>query len=144
MPNVCMYTHAHHKRTSSLYFICTPSSLCHHQHDTHTCSLQHDRLYVHSIVDTCNYNTPLNIRQPYGHRTHLSRKEQYVAQEYISKLLLLKGHKFDLRLYVVVTSLYPLVSRLVCAYLLYSSGVIGCRKKEWMTRYKHMFARNHF
>ena len=50
-------------------------------------------------------------------RIEPSRKEQYVAQEYISKLLLLKGHKFDLRLYVVVTSLYPLVRHLLCAWV---------------------------
>lgn len=37
-----------------------------------------------------------------------SKDEQYVVSKYISNPLLVNGYKFDLRLYVVITSIDPL------------------------------------
>jgi tubulin polyglutamylase TTLL7 len=40
--------------------------------------------------------------------SNIDRKESYVAQEYISNPMLIEGHKFDLRVYVLLVSVDPI------------------------------------
>ena len=48
----------------------------------------------------------------------LITKEEVIVQKYISKPYLIKGHKFDCRLYVLLTSLDPLI------VYLYGDGLV--------------------
>lgn len=41
-------------------------------------------------------------------KTHISRKQGYIASKYIHKPHLINGFKYDLRVYVMITSYDPL------------------------------------
>lgn len=43
-----------------------------------------------------------------GKRTHVNKRSGYVVSKYVSKPHLIRGFKYDLRVYVVVTSFEPL------------------------------------
>ena len=49
-----------------------------------------------------------SLREAVDHYRYDHCKETHVLQEYLPKPLLLRGYKFDLRLYVLVTDLWPM------------------------------------
>ena len=62
-----------------------------------------------------------------SHISQLVYDQQYVVQEYISRPLLVGGFKFDLRLYVLVTSFHPL------RCLLYHEGLVRFATEKYST-----------
>ena len=59
---------------------------------------------------------------------NISRKKPAIVQKYISDPCLINGHKFDLRLYVLITNLDPLV------VYLYKDGLVRFASKHYSNR----------
>ena len=75
---------------------------------------------------------PTNLQGGQGIRVvdniaNIKRKEAAIVQKYISNPYLIKGHKFDLRLYVLITSLDPL------KVYIYGDGLVRFATKPYDT-----------
>ena len=65
-----------------------------------------------------------------GKKTHLAKKAGYVVSKYIRKPHLINGLKYDLRLYVLITSYDPL------KIYLYEDGLVRFATEKYSTNPK--------
>ena len=86
---------------------------------------QHDKQMLW-IVKPPNANSGHGI-QVVDDVSQLALKEEAIVQKYVSNPYLIKGHKFDLRLYVLITSLDPLV------VYLYGDGLVRFATEPYTT-----------